>query len=1084
MTGNDQYQIIDGFPRCVAVNTDGFETLKTILGLNRTSCRRLIENAKRNTKAYPSKLLNSRLSSGERDRLLLFEFYEDKSRRYDLWAKVFALAQSGKEKQIARLMPSLEHRILLAYLNEYDFASSDTTRCDLTFADWPDLISRLKDSVPWAGFAASVWSGVRGGLDSDTWDSLGSDERTDLTMVLFAVATIVDDVRILRSAIKAVPTLQIEFDKILYRSGTQAVAKDKSVLQQWTELCESLRSLSEAAARPQTGVDSLDEIKELVNGLVAIDPEVREGCIPALFDHLMSRVNGFLHELEQDGDFAWFQEGERTRIRSFWTRMQDSLSLEQVRTEIVRLDSAVRPAVDESRELALEIAEAEAKREALSENVLGDLAALHSWERAIEEVENVVHALRRSQRKARIDLLGKLSPFGEIFKIHDPNPQSSDPRHVTRDIKKTPSTDLRSDNGPGESTAAVGRDEGPPIAGPPLGDAEHGEELARQGRKEEVPPQSSDSVDHRAAVANAQADDTPTTDPADAPGLESATRGASSGRQKVHQGPDEHGGRGGVASNRCLDQVIDVLSESPPRLAYAVQVSRLSTRLGLTDDRSSAGLFEVALLADHLNLVDGEIAADVTEALADWRSREGFSCDDDVHVMLAIAAALRPAILLPQTDARAILSSLKPSDRLATLYQLVSIVAESCRELSGVQVDSVVIKSANSDSVWTREREQLSADVNEWLESASHMTLKYAPATNVWQCWLSADGIIAKLIALIVKDCHDNEIIKEVIAPLQNARDFNQVVRETDRTIIGRRTGPDIEAGALTQLFGHAQKAVRFVGRQMSLNETRPSQPSYTTRLISRLRDRVDQLGPVATKELRAIADTGERSFVAGAANVVAYAIDRFRRFLKSGDNDEPNPQDIFASALFRYPSIPVDSRGFPACGDQEAFEALIRTEPVALEAAADTRLAKGDFETVRRIIDWSEVTEPETADSIRSRMAEERERVQRGLRCEIDVTRTKIESALLRGHIQDPDRDTYEAQLVEMEGRIAQPGRSDFGDEFEKLNRMASDLEVALDVVRRATKGKLDRSGIKPDSSHYAVILDAIEGGGYYHRG
>ena len=96
----------------------------------------------------------------------------------------------------------------------------------------------------------------------------------------------------------------------------------------------------------------------------------------------------------------------------------------------------------------------------------------------------------------------------------------------------------------------------------------------------------------------------------------------------------------------------------------------------MTDDPSSAGLFEVALLADHLNLVDGEIAAAVTEALADWRSREGFSCDDDVHVMLAIAAALRPAILLPQTDARAILSSLKPGDRLATLYQLVSIVAE------------------------------------------------------------------------------------------------------------------------------------------------------------------------------------------------------------------------------------------------------------------------------------------------------------------------------------------------------------------------------------------------------------------------
>ena len=98
MTDAEQYQIKDGFPRCVAIDANGFELLKNVLGLNRASCRRLVEDAKRKIRAFPRKPPSSKVGSSERDRILLFELYGDRNRRRETWAKTFVLSQSGKEK--------------------------------------------------------------------------------------------------------------------------------------------------------------------------------------------------------------------------------------------------------------------------------------------------------------------------------------------------------------------------------------------------------------------------------------------------------------------------------------------------------------------------------------------------------------------------------------------------------------------------------------------------------------------------------------------------------------------------------------------------------------------------------------------------------------------------------------------------------------------------------------------------------------------------------------------------------------------------------------------------------------------------
>ena len=180
----------------------------------------------------------------------------------------------------------------------------------------------------------------------------------------------------------------------------------------------------ESAGGSPPDVDVLPEIREVVGNLSAIEDEVRQNCAPILFDHLMSRVNGFLDDLEQDHDFSWLSAPERAKLSALWQDTKDSLSLDQVREELDRLSEHVPPAIEKIHQLARQLSQADAQRHSLSSEASADLAALHSLEENIEDLEKVILASRREQRHARIHLLSHLSPFGTDFVLDSAKPTS------------------------------------------------------------------------------------------------------------------------------------------------------------------------------------------------------------------------------------------------------------------------------------------------------------------------------------------------------------------------------------------------------------------------------------------------------------------------------------------------------------------------------------------------------------------------------------------------------------------------------------------------------------------------------------
>ena len=107
----------------------------------------------------------------------------------------------------------------------------------------------------------------------------------------------------------------------------------------------------------------------------------------------------------------------------------------------------------------------------------------------------------------------------------------------------------------------------------------------------------------------------------------------------------------------ALKRMTKALLESPPRTAYAVQVGRLSDRLGFADNHPPVVLLEAALLSDRLSLPDAAVAAELSQVLEKFPPPEQFVDDPnrDLYVVLGLAGTLRPALLAPQSGALAFL---------------------------------------------------------------------------------------------------------------------------------------------------------------------------------------------------------------------------------------------------------------------------------------------------------------------------------------------------------------------------------------------------------------------------------------------
>ena len=710
-----KYRMGDGLPRSLACDVDGFERLKSTLRLNRHFCRKLLDSpqARKQINSYRKELLRRRMPSGERDRLLLFRLYGDPDFRRSLWAGIFDRIVSGSENQMTGMFPSLEHRILENHIREYDISAAESMSIDESFGEWPELVQHLNGGVPGADLAAHVWVRTRSRLNS--WDSLNDEQRTDVTLVSFAVATIVDDERILHAVIKKVSDLETQFAGVLDTTVGPDMNTDENALSRWAKLCESLRLLAEKAAGPPPVTDALIEIRRVLSGLSEIEQPVREHCARVPFDRLMSRVNGLLQMLAKDESFSWIGETERTRLRARWEQVRPTLSPDQLNEEYDKIDERVLATADEIRTIRVRLSEEESRRRILCMENVKDLAARHSLEERIDEFQERILELRREQRKARIDLLSRLSPLGALSEMGQDGSASlpSEGRHrKTRKsvggqpVIETQSRSASSTTAPAEVPPAL-------VASRKVPEEPEAQEIKPDEILHDVVASTGDA----GVVTHEPASEGKRPEPHEESGLKQ-TEPVGPSPLPEEKAPEPEGRtEGDRIAARAVKRMTDALTERSPRFSYAVHVARLMMRLGMTSDHPPVVLLEAALLSDRLSLPDGAVASELAKVLDRFPSVDSFTDADDLtrdrDVMLALAATLLPALLVPQSGAWSLLSKLKPTERLGDVFRFVTNIAARTEKLQGVRIDRLVLKAASSEADWKAECERLRLDAIE-----------------------------------------------------------------------------------------------------------------------------------------------------------------------------------------------------------------------------------------------------------------------------------------------------------------------------------------------------------------------------------
>lgn len=1044
-----KHRIGKGLPRCIGSDNSGYERLCKTLEVNRDLRKFLLKHF-----APAKSKSRSRLKAGERDREQLFELYSEPGFRLELWHDLFEEVKTNEEEASPEKspIPSLEYNILSEYVKDF-FQEENTFDINDVFADCPDILNDLSDEIPWADFAGYVWLEALEGLDR--WDNLDDAERIQTTLNIFAVATIVDDYRILHSAIEKAPELEAEFKSVLSGGSYVEISEDlkdkKDVVSEWNELCKTLGTLAVEAEGPFSNVDTLEQIKDIVVELDKIEQSVREQHAATSFEQLLARVQEMMNELIADVAFFWLDDGVRKQLVDRWQAVKKSLSTDQVKEEFERIGETLPEVSECVRKLSASVSDALQRRDDLQAEEPSGFNKRYIWDEKLDGMNAEVLRLRGEQRNAQFELLSALTPFGEAFTSdHDeiaalPNDNETD--LAESDVRLEPV-----DN----------NDKQPEDMSDTDGDVYPSEQLLTAG---DICQEDNPESDTKA--------------------IESDIDKTSESEKIDIEQPESDP----IADSRielARTRVADALLESPPRIAYVVQISRLLNRLGLNTDLPPVELFESMLLSDHLQSPDAAVAFQLKQVLEQFPTLEEFtgSPNRDLFVMLILAGTIRPALLAPQSGALAFLTDIKPikpSERLGAVYQLAKVIIEGGEKLQGVRIDSSILRGADSKTDWENKREQLKLDVGEWKKQAKHKTMKYAPATKVWQHWLKSGGIIHQLLLSVDSDNKGNvSTIRNRVFGLADRKSFEALVKKTDRAEIGRRRGEDIHSGALNQLYGLTQEAVELAQRYLSLTSSTPSQSDFLTNTLADIRDKFEKLAQPALGELGGFVNEG-KSLLPGAANSAIYAIKRFEKVLTTGypDGDqELGPQEIVGSGLLGFSSIHIDDDGMPEGEVEQVLDTLLSDQPEEYEAAFKEYLAMGDMKTAKRIADWIEYEDTNDTEDIQNRYEEVLAAETENLHRLINETRQKVETSLGLGSITDAERTNFDAHLVQLEHRLEQSGVLRFDLERDKLKGIDETINKSLISKTGELKHLLDSLSLPPQSTEYMQIAQSVEQG------
>ena len=1037
-----------GLPAHLCVGNEGYQSLCTLLGITTTKAKQDVINvpAVRRFLAANRDTVPRHARTAERLRRSLLALFGDPLRRREIWRAHSDHIASGENGR--RPIPSLEHAALSAYDDAILTAEPDQERltdCTEFYTNGPDDHGLHKPALAALPLIKD---------DLSDWTAVPDDRKPRVIAAAFAVASLLDDPRILDWAAAREPDIEQAY-AFLNPEGAEGAEGASETQPDEVPEARSTNTNDEPSAELRARVAALSQA---ASDLIATE------ATAALFDALTERHDQVLELREKVlaqtnakavgdliGEFAGLLEakaenapwlaGEAERLVDDWRAAYPPAESdpEAVRADIDRaaaaLDASLPKAADAQTES--DRAQAALEQHAAAAAVLsGDVAAAS---RAVADAVGAALTVLApdSTQRAAMQSPELIRPPDEHQEVRDPGvPRATGPEASANAAEPTDTLaepTSRPDSSPGREEQAVPTPESPDSA-----------DRSTKGDTPNIEAPSGSAAIEAASDKDAKPDAVTPEPKASAPAVQPPPRIVDQPKAVNAHADDPRDD--GVAPISATETIVDgALSPEQAslwraagdgRIGLAYHIARLDSA-----NRDAAGQPSPELLAA---VALGSVLGSPHDGLADAFGGfvgpiGGLNFDNaspstrDALNLLLFVATLRPALFSAQQGASVpLLRRVELSGGLSPVYQLANTVADYAEQLQSVHLDVPTLSTMLDEGVWKDRIAAIKERAATWREGAAAATFLFAPAGYVWQHLLGKSGVLGELDRLLGSDRPAAvPRVREVAGLLDDRKAVHDLIHGIDQRRPERHSHA-IDGRALAQLENRLEEPRALAHEWLRTMVARPGNAGFVENTVEALRRAIGALAPAALEAIRGLTPTPPSVPLANALECAGKAVESLIGLFESAGDAAANadigsPQAL-SDDLLRVTSLRIDADGNieepQAPADILALLVDGGAHAPTFADAFDKRLDLGDLYGADAVCTRMLAEDDPLADDSRERLHQaivaSRASLQRQL---YDLTEC-LEQAYALGEATEPDRAELTAKIGDATRRLEQDDR------------------------------------------------------------
>ena len=1036
----NKFAMPKGLPACLASDQEGFNRLCKILGIRTRADRQRIakhRGVKRDLKRSGHKPRIDLQTAG-RLRHDLSTFYSLPACRRNLWRFVQEDEEVGEilrdQGAGSGYVPSLEQCVIA----DYDEGLLDTEIDEDELSHCQDLFDPTAKSIDWQHPGLVALSHIRNDLEN--WDKLDSTKQEHIVLAAFAVSTILDDVRLIVHAADKIDVFANEFGFLLDQSPAHAKdnpdeSADSSIDQEQVviemrDACNALAATASRLAEEPSLAKLYDKLSNQADKVLSLRDSVLTYLTPSAEDLLLDVARTITGRASAVPNL----EKELDGIYEVWEQAYpyESADIDQLWLDVKRLTCELPQAIDEWTNTSAEIIRLERECEAVqrqASTAKGPTDRVQAFEQISELYENLAKATEQQERAKR-NMLKVASPTRHESKVDPRNeaePSEAEDEGVILQSDETTHEEFQNRDEP-EAEGQVGATVFKPVSTDPLTPA---------------------AAKHLPVI---QQDTQETGEEIQQPGL-----------PQHYEEIESPSNLASIALWRAIAQ---------DRLGIAYHIAVLAQKDHTEcQEFPPLDLIAAAAMGNAVNNCDGNLVQPLAECLSKIGEkslkRDDKDQQDALNLML-VSATLFPTLFEPATGALSLLRRFEASTRFSTVYDFTDAVVRGAEPLQTVHLRVRELQSALDETAWADNLEDHKRRVRIWGDEASGKRVLFGPAQQVWRFWQSKRGILSELAEHCCQiDKAAMPRVREILNELEDAHKFKVLVRSTDRNDLGRNTGNDIEARALTQLRGRVDPIVGLANEWLRLIETRPNPEGFIEKKIRHLLQDVVRLGPSTLDSIKVVADSPETSLPLSAALTRCRAslkalIDVFNGKEVDAPRHVDSPSRVLSRDLLFVTDLDIDTEsGTIEHNSETALSLLIDSDSHAstLKNAFDARLVRGDLAGAAFVCEEMGTAGDPDEESCRETLEDVERKLRRELRDSWVTLTEEIETCYYFGGLSNTDRDNLVATLPTVANISARGGA------LVEIQRTFAVIRVNLDDCQATIRNNYEKAFTTVDS-------------------